>query len=145
MVCSSLGTTSLGFSELPGLSGSLFPWPDWESSPSLFVQISFQFLVLPLLLLIHIIVTLIVVPEGPKPLLIFLNSCFFILFQLDVYFFLLFQIVVLSPSLLPFSFGSLNIFLFFILHSLHLFLHFVTELSQFCEHADYQCFELCIR
>ena len=30
-----------------------------------------------------------VVPEVPKPLLIFLNSCFFILFLLNVYFFLL--------------------------------------------------------
>ena len=29
------------------------------------------------------------VPEVPKPLLIFLNSCFFVLFQLNVYFFLL--------------------------------------------------------
>ena len=49
-VCS-LGPTSLGLSELPGLPGSLFPLPDEESSPSLFVQISFPFLALPLLLL----------------------------------------------------------------------------------------------
>ena len=41
-----------------------------------------------------------VVPEVPKPLLIFLNSCFFILFQLDVYF-LLVQIADLSFSFLP--------------------------------------------
>ena len=28
---------------------------------------------------------------------------------------------------------------------LYLFLHFVTELNQFCEHPDYQGFALCIR
>ena len=38
-----------------------------------------------------------VVPEVPKSLFTFLNSCFFILFWLDVYFFLLFQIVDLCP------------------------------------------------
>ncbi|KAF6122691.1 YEATS domain containing 4 [Phyllostomus discolor] len=42
---------SLGFSGLPGLSGSLFPLPDGGSSPSLFVQISFQFVSLVLVLL----------------------------------------------------------------------------------------------
>ena len=47
-----LGPTSLGLSEIPRLPGSLFPLTDWESSPSLFVQISFQFLALPLLLLV---------------------------------------------------------------------------------------------
>ena len=36
------------WSELPGLPGSLFLLPDWVSSPSLFFQISFQFLALPL-------------------------------------------------------------------------------------------------
>ena len=41
-----LGSSFLGLSELPGLPGSLFPSPDWGSSPSLFVQISFQFLAL---------------------------------------------------------------------------------------------------
>ena len=30
------------------------------------------------------------------------------------------------------------------LYSLHFFLHFATKLNQFCEHPDYQCFELCI-
>ena len=50
-VCASLGPTSLGLSELPGLPGSVFALPDWGSSPSLFSQISFQFLALPLLLL----------------------------------------------------------------------------------------------
>ena len=44
-----------------------------------------------------------VVPEVPQPLLIFLNSCFFILFWLNVYFFLLVQTVDLSPSFLPFA------------------------------------------
>ena len=45
-----MGPASLGLSEPPGLPGSLFPLADWGSSPSLFVQISFQFFVLPLLL-----------------------------------------------------------------------------------------------
>ena len=52
-----------------------------------------------------------VVSDVPKPLLIFLNSCFFILFRLDIYFLLLFQIVDLSPSFHPFTVGSLCIFL----------------------------------
>ena len=51
LVCSSLGPTFLGLSELPGLLGSLFPLPDWGSSPSLFVQVSFQFLAAVLLFL----------------------------------------------------------------------------------------------
>ena len=50
--CTSLGPTSLGLSELPGFPGSLFPLPDWGSSPSLFVQISFHFLPLPHLLVV---------------------------------------------------------------------------------------------
>ena len=82
--------------------------------------------------------------EVPKLLLVFLNFCFFILFWLDVYFFLLFQIIDLRPGFLPSTVGSLYILLYFTLGSLHLFLHFVTELNQFCEHPDYQCFELCI-
>ena len=52
----------------------------------------------------------------------FCNSCFFILFQLDVYFFLLFQIIDLSPGLTPVTVGSLHIFLYFTFHSLHFFL-----------------------
>ena len=63
-------------------------------------------------------------PEVPKALLIFLISCFFIPFQLDVYFFLLFQIFDFSPGFLPFTVGSLYIFLYFTLRSLHFFLHF---------------------
>ena len=35
-------------------------------------------------------------------------------------------------------------FSLFHLHSLHFFLCFATILSHFCEHPDYQCFELCI-
>ena len=65
-----------------------------------------------------------VVPEVPKLLFIFLNSCFFIPFQLDVYFFLLFQVVDLSPGFLPVTVGSLNILLYFILGIFHLFFHF---------------------
>ena len=37
----------------------------------------------------------------------FLNSCFFILFWLNVHFFLLLQTIDLSPSFLPFTLGSL--------------------------------------
>ena len=54
MMClgvSLLGSNFLGLSEVPGLPGSPFPLPDEGSSPSLFVQISFQFFTLPLLLL----------------------------------------------------------------------------------------------
>ena len=51
MMCASLGPSSLGLYELPGLPGSLFLLPDWRSSPSLFFQISFPFPALPLLLL----------------------------------------------------------------------------------------------
>ena len=82
----SLGPTCLGLSELPGLPGSLCPLPDGGSSPSLCFQISFKFLALPLLLLAFLcqdVGTFKVVPEVPKPLL-FLNSCFFILFWLNV-------------------------------------------------------------
>ena len=73
-----------------------------------------------------------------------LNSCLFILFWLNVYFFLLLQIVDLSTGFLPIIVGFLYIFLYFILYSLHFFLHFATELSHFCDHPEYQCFELCI-
>ena len=59
---------------------------------------------------------------------------------LVVYLFLLVQTVDLSPSVLPFTVGSL----YFTLYSLHFFLYFVTKFNQFCEHPDYQCFELCI-
>ena len=94
-MCASLGPTTLGLSEVPGLPGSLLPLPDWGSFPSLFVQISFQYLTLPVLLPTphdSDVGTFKVVLEVPKPL-IFFSSCFFILFWLDIYFFLLFQIV----------------------------------------------------
>ena len=45
--------------------------------------------------------------EVPKPLLIFLNSCFFILFWLNVSFFLLVHTIDLSPSFLLVTVGSL--------------------------------------
>ena len=61
------------------------------------------------------------------------------------HFFLLLQLVDLSPGFLPFTVGSLYILLYFTLGSLHFFLHFATDLNQFCEHPDYQWFELCIR
>ena len=50
------------------------------------------------------------VPEVPKPLLIFLNSGFFILFWLSVYFFLLFQTVGLSLGFLSFTLVSCMFF-----------------------------------
>ena len=46
----------------------------------------------------------------------FLNSCFFILFWLTVYFFPLVQTVDLSPGFLPFTVGSLCVFLYFTCH-----------------------------
>ena len=100
-MCSYFDPTSLGLSELPGC---LFPLSGWGSSPLLFFKISFQFLGLPLLLHPYDldVGTFKVVPEVPKPLLIFLSSCFFILFWLNVYFFLLVQIVDLSLGFLPF-------------------------------------------
>ena len=131
----------------PGLARSLFPLPDWGSSPSLCFQISFQFLGLPLLLWQPYdsdVGMFQAVPEFLKPLLILKNSCFFILFWLDVSFFLLFQIVDLSFGFLPFKVDSLYICLYFTFHSLHFFLYFATILNHFCEHPDYQCFELCI-
>ena len=64
-----------------------------------------------------------VVLEVPKSFLIFLNSCFFILLWLNVYFFLLVQILDLSPGFLPFTVGSLYIFLYFTLCCPHFFFH----------------------
>ena len=34
------------------------------------------------------------------------------------------------------------VFLYFIFHSLHFLLNFTTILNHFCEHPDYQCFEV---
>ena len=45
-MCSSLGSASLGLSELPGLPDSLFPLPDWGSSPALFFKEVFNFLLI---------------------------------------------------------------------------------------------------
>ena len=84
-------------------------------------------------------------PEVPKSLFTFLDSCFFILFWLDVYFFLLFHVIALSPGFLPVTVGSLNILLYFILGIFHLFFHSSTKLNQFCEHFDYQGFKFSIR
>ena len=108
-----LGPTSLGLSELPGLPGSLFPLTDWGSSRLLCFQISLPFLALSLLLWHPYGLDVQVVLEVPKGLLIFLSSCFFILFCLNVSCFLLLQTVDLSPSFLPITVGSLYIFLYF--------------------------------
>ena len=146
-MCASLGPTSLGLSELPGLPGSLsfarlgkFPFIMFSNKFSIsfspyspsgtpviwmleHLKLSWRFL---------------------SPSSFFLNSCFSILFWLNVYFFLLLQTIDLSPSFLPITVGSLCIFLYFNFHSFHFFLDFATILNQFCEHPDYQCFELCI-
>ena len=53
LVCSSLGPNSSELSELPGLPGSLFPFPDWGNTLFIF-KICFQFLAVPLLLLAHV-------------------------------------------------------------------------------------------
>ena len=124
-------------SELPGLPRNLPSLPDWGSSPSLFVQISFQFFALSLLLLAPLWFgywNSWSCPRGSSVSSYFLNSNFFILFQLDVYFFHLFQIVDLSPSFLPFTVGSLYILLYFTLYRLHFFLYFATKLNHFREH-----------
>ena len=116
-----MGASCFGLSELPGLV-CLFPSPDCGSFLSLFFQISFQFLALVLLLWYPCnsdTGMFKVVPEVPKPLFIFLNSCFFILFQLNIYIFLILQIIGLSPGFLPFTVGSLYIFLYFTLYTLH--------------------------
>ena len=81
----------------------------------------------------------------PKSLFIFLDSCFFLFFWMDVYFFLLFQTVALSPGFVPVSVGSLNILLYFTLGILHLFFHFANKLSQFCGHFNCQGFEFSVR
>ena len=78
----------MGLSELLGLHESVVPLPDWGRSPSLLFQISFQFLALPLLLLAPYdadVGIFKIVLEVPKPLLIVSNSCFFILFWLNVF------------------------------------------------------------
>ena len=150
-----LGMCFLGSNFFGTLSAS---WTSWKSIffailgkfpfiMFLCFQISFSILVLPLPLLDSYdshAGTFKVVLEVPKPFLIFLNSCFFLLFWLNVYFCLLVQIVNLSPSFLPFIVGSLYISLHFTFHSLHFFLYFATILNNFCQHPDYQCFELCI-
>ena len=84
-----------------------------------------------------------VVLDVAKPLLIFWSSCFFILFWLNVYFFLLVQTIDSNPGLIPVTVGSLYIFRYFTFHSFYFFLYFATILNHFCEHPDYQCFELC--
>ena len=78
-----------------------------------FFQISFQFFLLFLFSFWYLYNSDVgmfkIVTEVPKPLLIFLNSCFFILFWFNVYFFLLVQIIDLSAGFLPFTVGSLYI------------------------------------
>ena len=59
----------------------------------------------------------------------FLNSCFFILFQLDFYVSLLFQIIALNPGFLPVTIGSLNILVYFILGIFHFWPSSVSSVS----------------
>ena len=74
---------------------------------------------------------------------IFLNSFFFLLFWLNAYFFLMFHIVDLTPASSPPLMVPCRIF-FISLSNLHFFLYVVAILSEFFEHPDHQCFELCI-
>ena len=69
------------------------------------------------------------VPEVLQPLLIFLNSSFFILFWLNVYLFLLVQIN-LSPSFFPSLLVPYMFFFISLLQCLHFFLYFGTILNQ---------------
>ena len=120
---SSLGPISLVLSGLPGLPGSLFPLPDWGSFPSLFVQISVQFLALVLLFWhpYNLDIGMFkVVPEVPQLLFIFwivssFSSCWMLISSFCSK--LLIWVLVSFPSLL-----SSSIFLYFTLHSLHFFI-----------------------
>ena len=85
-----------------------------------------------------------VVPEVPKPLLIF-----WILVSLFCSGWMFISSFCSKSSIwVLVSFPSLlvpGIFFFIItLHSLHTFLYFVAILNHFYEHPDYQCFDLCI-
>ena len=76
----------------------------------------------------------------------FFNSFFFLLFWLNAYFFLMFQIVDLllalfPPQLVPCRFFFISLSVTFV--SPWVF-YVVAVLSEFLEHPDHQCFELCI-
>ena len=145
LVCASLGPTALGLSELPGLPGSLFPLPDWGSSPSLCFQISVQFLAFlffwhPYDLDVEMFK---VVLEVPKPLLIFFEFSFLHSVQVECLF------LPSAPNLwFETQFPSFHcwfpVYFYFTLHRLHFFLYFAGIFNHICEHPDYQCFELCI-
>ena len=75
-------------------------------------------------------------------LVFFFNSFFFLLFWLNAYFFLMFQIIDLNPSFLPFTVGSLWIFISLSLTFISSFVFAVPD--EFSEHVDNQCFDLCI-
>ena len=115
-MCSSLYSISLGLSELPGFLGVYFlcSWAfrlvKWS-----FIIFSNKFSIFcpspspsgtPVIQMLEFKV----VPEVPQPLLISLNSCFFILFWLNVYFSFLVQIVDWSLDFLSATAGSLYIF-----------------------------------
>ena len=129
-MCSFWGPISLGLSGLSGLPGSLFPLPvgdvflHYSNKFSFIIQISFQFLAVLLFLFsfwhpynldVGMFQVVLVVP---KPLLIFLNSCFFILFWVNVYFSLLLQTIDLRPIsfpslLVPHTFLLISLFITF--------------------------------
>ena len=154
-MCFSLGPTFLGLSVLPGLA-CLVPLPDWGSFPSLFVQISFQFLALPLLLLAPLWFGCWNVQSCPGQLrnwrFLSLSSFFWILVSSFCSGWM-FISSFCSKSLIwvPVCFPSLLVpcIFFFILlciafTSSFILNHFLSVLNHFCEHPDYQCFELCI-
>ena len=79
--------------------------------------------------------------QSSYSLLIVLNSCFFILFWLTVYFFLMFQFIDMNPGFLPFTVGSCG--LFFVSLNVAFISYAFAILSEISEHPSYQCFKLC--
>ena len=151
-MCSSLGLTSLGLSKLPGLPGSLFPLADWGSFPSLFYSNKFSISCssfcpsgTPMIWILECLKI--------SQMFLSLSSFFWILVSSNYSGWMLISsfcsklliwVLVSFPSLLVPLFLFSFIFLYFFFHILYFFLSFVTILNEFCEHPDYQCFELCI-
>ena len=116
-MCSSLGPASLGLSELPGLPGSLISFA--RLGKFSFIICSNKFSIFcsssspsgtPI---IQMLECLKMSWRFLSQSSFYLNSCFFILYWLNVYFFLLLQTIDLSPSFLPVTVGFLNILVHF--------------------------------
>ena len=116
------GSNFLELSRLPGLPGSLFTLPNWGSFPSVFVEISFQFLAVVLLPLAPLWFGYWNVSHCPRDSsaslhffgFLFLHSvpvgCLFLPFV---------PIIAMNPGCLPVTLGFLYIFLYFTFDSLH--------------------------